>query len=133
MFARFDYYIIVVIKSHTIVDVRLVDGPDSASGRVEVYYNGKWGTVCDDNWGIDDARVVCRQLGFRSTLDAYKRAYYGKGTGQILLDEVNCTGSESSLFSCRHNGVGKHDCDHKEDAGVRCGNPKSENRLCNAL
>ena len=131
--ARFDYYIIVVIKCHTIVDVRLVGGPNNASGRVEVYYNGRWGTVCDDNWDIDDARVVCRQLGFRYTLDVYRVAYYGGGTGPILFDGVHCSGFESSLFSCRHDGVGEHNCDHSEDAGVRCGNTKSENRLRNAL
>ena len=89
---------------------------------MEVYYNGTWGTVCDDSWDIRDANVVCRQLGFRFALNAYENAHYGRGTGPILLDNVNCLGSESSLFLCRHSGVKKHNCDHHEDAGVRCGN-----------
>ena len=45
-----------------------------------------------------------------------------------MLDDVSCKGSESSLFSCSHRGVGNHNCDHrKKDAGVRCGNIEGEN------
>ena len=104
-----------------ILAVRLVNGSSNA-GRVEVYYNGTWGTVCDNYWDIKDADVVCKQLGFRYALNAYQRAHYGEGTGPIILDNVNCLGSESSLFSCKHSGVGKHYCSHKKDASVQCGN-----------
>ena len=110
----------------TILAVRLVGGSPIA-GRVEVYHNGTWGTVCDDDWDIRDAHVVCRQLGFRYALNAYQSAYYGEGTGRILLDNVHCLGNESSLDSCRNGGVGDHDCDHSEDAGVRCENTAGEN------
>ena len=105
----------------SILAIRLVGGPQNSSGRVEVYYNGRWGTVCDDDWDNYDARVVCRQLGFRFVVKAYRSAHYGLGTGPILLSNVDCSGSESSLFSCRHYGVGNHNCGHNEDAGVRCG------------
>ena len=108
-----------------ILVVRLVGGSNNA-GRVEVYYNGAWGTVCDDGWDIKDARVVCRQLGFRYALNAYQNSRYGRGTGPILLDNVNCLGSESSLLSCGHSGVGIHNCNHREDASVRCGNTGGE-------
>ena len=80
--------------------VRLANGSYNA-GRVELYYNGAWGTVCDGHWDINDAQVVCRQLGFRYALDAYQSAYYAQ---MILLDHVNCLGNEPSLFSCRHGG-----------------------------
>ena len=109
--------------------VRLVGGPDNAAGRVEVsYYNGTWGTVCGSLWGIDEARVVCRQLGFRYALKAYRSAHYGQGTGPILLSNVDCSGSESSLLSCKHYGIGEHYCAHSEDNGVRCGNTKGEKK-----
>lgn len=60
-----------------ILDVRLVGGLDNATGRVEVYYNGSWGTVCDDGWDLNDAHVVCRELGFRHALGVYGSARYG--------------------------------------------------------
>ncbi|XP_071476062.1 scavenger receptor cysteine-rich domain-containing protein DMBT1-like [Diadema antillarum] len=102
-------------------DIRLVGGSSYYEGRVEIYHNGAWGTVCDDSWDDDDARVVCRQLGYHTS---YARAViggtYGEGTGSILLDNVRCSGWESSLASCYSNGWYNHNCGHKEDAGVRC-------------
>ena len=106
--------------------VRLAGGSYNA-GRVEVYYNGSWGTVCDDGWNINNSHVVCRQLGFRYAVNGSRRAHYGQGTGLILLDDVFCEGSESSLFSCNHTGVGNHNCDHSQDAVVRCGNFEGRN------
>ena len=113
-----------------ILAVRLVGGSYNA-GRVEVYYNGTWGTVCDDGWYINNARVVCRQLGFRYALNAYQGAHYGQGTGSILLDDVDCLGSESLLISCNHRGAGNHNCDHSEDVSVRCGSIEGENTRFN--
>ena len=51
---------------------------------------------------------------------AYSYSYFGGGTGGVYLDNLHCTGSESRLIDCRHNGIGVHDCDHTDDAGVRC-------------
>ena len=96
-------------------------GSSYNEGRVEVNYNGEWGTVCDDGWSGNDARVVCRQLGFGSSGTPYSRAYFGRGPGPIWLDYVVCTGSESTLAGCGHLGVGIiRRCSHSEDAGVRC-------------
>ena len=88
---------------------------------MEVYYNGEWGTVCDDGWDYTDAGVVCRQLGFGSSGTAIGSAGFGQGSGPIWLKSVSCTGSESTLASCGHLGVNITSyCSHVKDAGVRC-------------
>jgi len=107
-----------------IVRVRLVDGPNPYTGRVEVYTSARgldeWGTICDDNWDIEDVRVVCHQLGYPYVVDAPRDAHYGQGTGPIWLDNVQCLGNESDIFVCTHNGVSNHDCSHREDASAEC-------------
>ena len=101
--------------------IRLIGGSLYSEGRVEVNYNGEWGTVCDDGWDRNEADVVCRQLGFGSSGTPYSSAYFGQGAGPILLDDVACTGNELKLASCGHLGYGNtRSCTHFEDAGVRC-------------
>ncbi|XP_016113110.1 galectin-3-binding protein A-like [Sinocyclocheilus grahami] len=99
--------------------VRLV-GDLPSSGRVEVYHDGQWGTVCDDGWELAEAQVVCRQLGFPGAISVMAGGQYGEGSGPIWLDDMNCKGSESSLSECSFKGWGVTDCSHKEDAGVVC-------------
>ena len=100
--------------------VRLVGGSNDAEGRVEVMYDGSWGTICDDSWDLRDARVVCRILGFDGASDTPGSARFGKGSGDILLDEVGCEGTEDNLADCAHLGIRVHDCGHHEDAGTIC-------------
>lgn len=124
-------------------DIRLAEGANATEGRVEMCSGGSWGTVCDDLWGAVDAQVVCNQLGFAniglegciSNIAVFNcRCFFFQkgavavttfppGTGSILLDNVQCTGSESRLIDCPHNGIGTHNCVHGEDAGVRCIRP----------
>ena len=105
---------------------RLVGGRNPREGRVEVFHDGVWGTVCDDGWGIEDVNVVCRELGFPGTarLNDYG-GQFGQGDGQIWLDEVTCTGSETQLSDCGHGGWGNHNCGHYEDVGAICGGNES--------
>ena len=97
--------------------VRLVEGTVDYEGRVEVYLNGHWGTVCDDAFGITSANVVCRQLGHLNAISTEHR--FGPGDAMILLDDVQCVGNESRLVDCPRRASG-HNCGHHEDIGVRC-------------
>ena len=105
-----------------VATVRLVDGQLESEGRVEIFNDGEWGTICDDSWDITDANVVCRQLGYHKAVAIKIGAYYGQGTGAILLDDVECVGDEEELHDCASKGWGVNDCGHSEDAGVVCGN-----------
>lgn len=101
-------------------DVRLVNGQNPAEGRVEVFYNGDWGTVCDDGWDMSEANVVCRQLGFSSANATHCCAHFGHGDGLIMLDDLGCRGEEVNLGTCNHRGWVTHNCAHTEDASVVC-------------
>ena len=103
------------------VGLRLADGGNVAhQGRVEVFYNGTWGTVCDHYWDFEDATVACRHLGFEGAVKEVKYASFGRGKGIIWMDYVRCTGDESLLTECYHTGWGKSYCSHSRDAGVIC-------------
>ncbi|XP_060102846.1 neurotrypsin [Heteronotia binoei] len=102
------------------IPVRLVDGSSAHEGRVEVYHSSQWGTICDDQWDDADAEVVCRQLGLGGIAKAWSQAYFGEGSGLVLLDEVRCTGNELSIEQCLKSSWQEHNCGHKEDAGVSC-------------
>ncbi len=103
--------------------VRLANGGTPFEGRVEVFYQGVWGTVCDTFWDLDAGNVVCRQLGYEKALAAPRDAAFGEGTGKIWLDDVFCSGSENSISNCSHSGWGNVYFGHDEDASVICSVP----------
>nr|XP_058960684.1 deleted in malignant brain tumors 1 protein-like [Pocillopora verrucosa] len=97
-------------------EIRLI-GNTSLTGSVEVFADGQWGTICEDGWDINDAHVICRQLGFPSAIKAFSSATHGQGSGQIWIHSLECTGNESHIYECSHND---YNCDHSGDASVEC-------------
>ena len=100
------------------IAVRLVGSSSYNEGRVEVNYNGEWGTVCDDGWDDTDAGVVCRQLGFGSSGTAIG---FGQHSRKVFLSDLTCTGTETTLARCAHYGINiTKNCTSSEVAGVIC-------------
>lgn len=106
----------------------LADGPTKCSGRLEVKFQGEWGTVCDDGWNRKNAAVVCKQLGCPTAVATTGRVNASEGSGPIWLDNVSCQGNESELWYCRLQDWGKHFCSHSEDAGVTCSGKSKQNK-----
>jgi len=104
--------------------VRLVEGSDmnAAQGRLEVLYNGQWGSVCDDGFSMADASVACRQMGFGTAMRKGTVSHSERGSGPIWMDDVVCTGNETALSDCQQVGWGQSNCGHSEDTWVQCGN-----------
>lgn len=118
---------------------RLKGGANDYEGRVEIYYSNQWGSICDDHWTMKEAMVVCHSLGGSGVSEYMTTRYvcllpsdpkwylchnyvirFGKGTGQIWLDDVNCTGIENFIYECQHPDFGANNCGHGEDVGVVC-------------
>ena len=72
------------------------------TGRVELKVDNQWGTICHENWSVESANVVCRQLGFGSAKSAFKDSQFGNGHGPVYWTKVNCTGFETKLEKCAH-------------------------------
>jgi len=98
----------------------LFGGESPREGRLEVYYNGTWGTVCNDGFTDAAAKVVCYSLGFGRLGHKVNISLYSIGRGQIWLDDIQCSGSERHISECFHRGWGVQNCGHSEDVAVSC-------------
>ena len=105
----------------TYLDKLRLSSCNSDSGgccRVEIFHEGRWGTICDDNFQDKEAGVVCRNLGFSSGTAS---ELVDGGSGPIWLDDVNCPIDFTGFIGdCSHRGWGSHNCGHSEDVGVCC-------------
>ena len=116
-------FILIGYLLHLDAPVRLAGGSNEREGRVEIMYQGIWGTICDDGWDDIDATVVCRELGY-SHGNATRHVHFGSGTGLVWSHQVGCLGDESKLSHCIHPGAGNvGNCSHTQDAGVQCNGP----------
>jgi hypothetical protein len=101
--------------------LRLVAGTNAREGRLEIQFNGVFGTICDDGFDVQEAIVACRQLGFSGGTGVQGGGFpNGDASLNIFLDGVSCSGAELELVDCSHNPIGSHDCSHSEDVGVIC-------------
>ncbi|WAQ95344.1 NETR-like protein [Mya arenaria] len=102
--------------------IRLVNGTGPQSGRVELKYRGHWGTICDDNFDNNEAKVICNMLGFsEKNAKAHIGAFYGEGQGDIIVDELRCNGGEEDISECKSSDwLSQTNCNHNEDAAVEC-------------
>ena len=101
--------------------VRLVGGDTLLEGCVEIFLSGQWGTVCDYDWDLSDATVVCRQLGYLRAVEAPRSAIFGAGSGPSWYYSVHCTGTEHNLTECSKSNYNFGSaCPHSRDAGAVC-------------
>ena len=106
--------------------VRLVGGDTPLEGRIEIFLLDQWGTVCDYNWDLADATVVCHQLGYLRAVGAPRYAFFGAGSGPSWYNYVGCVGTEMNLTECSHNiYYSGSACPHSRDAGVVCSGESS--------
>ncbi|XP_042201291.1 scavenger receptor cysteine-rich domain-containing group B protein-like [Callorhinchus milii] len=106
--------------------LRLVNDDNPCAGRVEVFYDGQWGTVVGSGsggsgWDMADAAVVCKELGCGAALSASGVAHFGRGSGPVVTYNVQCKGSESALKECPSGSWGHYSwLSHSYDTGVIC-------------
>ena len=102
------------------VPVRLVGvNGINYTGRVEVFYNGTWGKICRNEWDIDDVKVVCKQLGFKSALAEFIGMDAKNESVSIVMSNVACTGTEPSLEWCTYTDR-DHQCVGDTGAQALC-------------
>ena len=101
--------------------VRLNGGENPSEGRVEVFHEGKWGTVCGDGWGIEEAMTVCRQLNLGYASQAVtKNTLFGGTPLEMIMSGVKCRVDETSIYRCQHDEWKNATCSKEDLAGVIC-------------
>lgn len=118
----------VEVEKDPTVPIRLLGGETDHEGRLQVYLDGKWGTVCDYNWNIINAALVCHQLGLALNPYDWQLQHAeipNAGTTEdVILSNVKCTEHDTDITTCRaeklHLGQFDNSCSHENDVGIRC-------------
>uniref|UniRef100_A0AAY5ENR1 SRCR domain-containing protein n=1 Tax=Electrophorus electricus TaxID=8005 RepID=A0AAY5ENR1_ELEEL len=108
----------LICSGHTAV--RLLNGWDSCSGRVELLYLSDWGSVCGASWDMKAASVLCGQLKCGSAVALLAADWFGEGSGRTWADIFDCHGNETHLSECPISSWSRAACSHKQAAGVIC-------------
>ncbi|XP_052268580.1 uncharacterized protein LOC127869962 [Dreissena polymorpha] len=116
----------VGVNCRPVTPMRLVGGTNY-SGRVEIEYEGAWGTICDRGFDINDAKVICRMKGFNTeSIEIRLNGFYGNGNGRIFISDLLCTGDEPDISECnvgrRWNNTNTL-CTNINDVAVQCNTP----------
>uniref|UniRef100_A0A672YES2 SRCR domain-containing protein n=1 Tax=Sphaeramia orbicularis TaxID=375764 RepID=A0A672YES2_9TELE len=104
--------------------VRLVHGSSLCSGRLEVRSNWSWSSVCEEDLDLNDAQVVCRELGCGAT-GLLQGGLYGEGEAPVWTSELQCEGNESAVLDCRRSSSAGKTCSPGTAAGLTCTDPGS--------
>ena len=97
-----------------------MNGIGSNEGRIEVYHNQIWGTICGQSFDLIAGEAICRQLGYSNVITVYGSARYKKGYGPVWLANLQCPLSAKTILECQHSGWGNNNCNHGEDASILC-------------
>ena len=109
-----------ILNSFSDAAIRLYGGINRLEGRVEIMYQGIWGTICDDGWDDTHTGIVCRELGLFNGTET-RQNQFASSPGPVWLRQVNCSGNESKLSHCMHDGAGNvGNCSHASDVAIRC-------------
>ena len=126
----FTKYSILAVPSYC-PPVRLFGGDSENEGRVEIYYNNIWGTVCNTYWGSSDSDTVCRQLGYTGSTQNYHFTFFGNVNSPIWMDRVSCGTLDACLGKCSFTGFGNNRCQHSQDIFVNCSGTRDSDKLGN--
>ena len=86
---------------------------------MEVYHNGEWSAVCDDGWNLDDAHLVCRELGFSKAISTRNHGISIQDVSSICLNNLKCVGTEWTITNCSYKRERIHFF-HRYSGGVKC-------------
>ena len=113
-------------SGNTTIDIRLAGGNVSNEGRIEAFFNDAWGSVCGGKynqsgiWQDESADVACRSIGFRRAFGRVLDGSFGPGNTLIHFDQVECSGSEETLQTCRLYKFNGDYCTTSSDFGISC-------------